>query len=88
MFGRMQDTPPIEITASAVCDALGRKEMAARLERTVAAVSNAASEGAFPPGWYLVISEMCRAKGIDCPPRLFRFLPPQSADPSALSPQS
>ncbi len=70
-----------ETTAADVCDALGRKEMAARLERTVAAVSNAASDGAFPAGWFLVISQMCAEKGIDCPARLFRFLPPQGDTP-------
>lgn len=63
-------------TAAGICDALGRKEMAARLERTVAAVSNAASDGAFPSGWYLIISEMCEARGIVCPPSLFTFLLP------------
>ncbi len=73
----MDHTPAAEVTAADICDTLGRKEMAARLERTVAAVSNAASDGAFPAGWFLVISQMCADKGIDCPSRLFRFLTPQ-----------
>jgi hypothetical protein len=62
---------------------LGRKEMAARLERTVAAVSNAASDGAFPAGWFLVVSEMCRERGVECPARLFRFLPATDSEPQA-----
>jgi hypothetical protein len=75
-----QNIPP-SITASDICDALGRKEMASRLERTTAAISNAASEGIFPAGWYLILSEMCAAKGIDCPAALFNFLLP--VDPPA-----
>ena len=74
-LGMDQNTPNIA-TAISICDALGRKEMAARLERSVAAVSNAASDGAFPSGWFLIISEMCKVRGIDCPPALFTFLAP------------
>ena len=72
----MQENPDTTVTAATICDQLGRKEMAARLDRTVAAISNAATEGAFPTGWFLVISEMCREKAIKCPPSVFRFLPP------------
>lgn len=74
--GMDQNSTP-EVTASHICDKLGRREMADRLNRTVAAISNAASDGAFPAGWYLVISEMCAEKGVDCPQGLFRFLTPQ-----------
>lgn len=77
----MDHAPTPEITAADICDALGRKEMAARLERTVAAVSNAASDGAFPAGWFLVISQMCADRGVECPARLFRFLTPQADAP-------
>jgi hypothetical protein len=78
----MQDISPTPLTAADVCDALGRKEMASRLERTTAAISNAASEGVFPAGWYLIISEMCAARGIDCPPSLFKFLVPVEPTPT------
>lgn len=67
------------ITAASICDALGRKEMAARLDRSVAAISNAATDGAFPSGWFLIIAEMCAARGIPCPASLFTFLPPDTA---------
>lgn len=72
----MDQNFPNIATAISICDALGRKEMAARLERSVAAVSNAASDGAFPSGWFLIISEMCRVRGIECPSALFTFLAP------------
>lgn len=67
----------------AICDALGRREIAARLGRTPAAVGNAASVGIFPAGWYLVVREMCRDVGIECPESLFSFVPITSdlADP-------
>ena len=77
LFYMDQNSTP-EITAAKLCDLLGRKDMAARLDRTVAAISNAASDGAFPAGWFLVISEMCAERDIECPPSLFRFLLPQS----------
>ena len=75
----MEEQKPTPPTAAAVCDALGRREMAARLERTVAAVSNAASEGVFPSGWFLVISKMCEDRGVECPLSLFNFLAPADA---------
>lgn len=75
MFCRMTQISSTEPTVTAICDALGRKEISVRVKRTAAAVSNAASEGVFPAGWYLVIKEMCAEKGIGCPDGLFRFSP-------------
>ena len=77
-LGMDQNVPNIT-TALSICDALGRKEMATRLDRSVAAVSNAASDGAFPSGWFLIISEMCKTHGIECPAALFTFLAPATA---------
>jgi len=82
----MQDITPTPLTAADVCDALGRKEMAARLERTTAAISNAASDGVFPAGWYLIISEMCLARGIECPASLFKFLVPVEPQAEPVAP--
>lgn len=57
-----------------LCDRLGRRDIALRIGRTVAAVSNATSGGAFPAGWYLVIRQMCDERGLECPDSLFRFV--------------
>lgn len=68
--------------AIAICDALGRKNIAVRLGRTVAAVSNAATDGVFPSSWYLIIKQMCEEEGVDCPDAAFAFLhddPPDQA---------
>lgn len=76
----MTDTSHDQITASAICDALGRRNIAARLDRKVTAVSNAATEGVFPSSWYLAIREMCAEAGIDCPEHLFSFVLPAEKD--------
>lgn len=65
-------------TSSDICDVIGRQRLAALLGVTKAAITNAASEGTFPPRWYRVIKAECEAKGEDCPPELFRFAEPNA----------
>lgn len=70
----MSDQIETQSIVSDICDALGRRAIAARLGRSVAAVSNAASDGVFPSAWYIVIREMCAAAGVDCPVAAFNFI--------------
>ncbi|WP_111732222.1 hypothetical protein [Roseovarius amoyensis] len=79
------------MTVSEMCDALGRKAMAARLGVSKAAISNACSDNIFSAGWYGVLADMCGEIGIDCPLDLFNFRAPvadstHEAERSASSP--
>lgn len=70
-------------TVEAICDVLGRVPVALRVGVNKTAVSNAVTQGKFPSKWYLVLSEMCREAGIECPTELFTFTPdlsPRSSD--------
>lgn len=60
-------------TVSSICDALGRREIAAAVGVKPAAVSNAVFQGRFPAKWFIVLSEMCASAAIDCPSELFAF---------------
>ncbi len=64
------------MTASKMCDALGRKAMAARLGVSKAAISNACSGNIFSASWYVVLADMCGEIGIECPLDLFNFRSP------------
>lgn len=66
-------------TVSDICSRLGRKNIEARLGVTKSAIANAASQGRFPARWYLVISEMCREEGVECPEDIFNFAPDETA---------
>jgi len=63
------------LTASDVCDALGRKAMAENLGVGVTAISNASVQGMFSARWYVVIKRMCDEAGVECPSGLFSFIP-------------
>lgn len=67
-------------TVSNICDALGRREIAAAVGVKPAAVSNAVFQGRFPAKWFIVLSEMCEAAGIDCPSEVFAFAQPGGKD--------
>lgn len=77
------DTP---ITARKICDVLGRRQIAERVQRGISAVSNAAVEGRFPAVWFVVVREMCAEARIECPERLFGFLPPEPVQTPATTP--
>jgi hypothetical protein len=62
-------------TVSSICDALGRREIAAAVGVKPAAVSNAVFQERFPAKWFIVVSEMCASAGIDCPSEIFAFTP-------------
>ncbi|WPZ23130.1 hypothetical protein T7987_07835 [Sulfitobacter faviae] len=68
-------------STSEVCDKLGRKRMADSLGVGVTTISNAAVSGAFPAKWYVVMQEMCRAEGVECPDDLFNFIRPAPTEP-------
>lgn len=86
----MQNHINTKSTVAEVCDLLGRKEMAERLNVGVTAVSNACVEDRFPAAWYAVILSMCQNRGIACPLCLFgwkgqpepsqAFAPPDSQE--------
>ena len=60
-------------TVSIICDALGRREIAAAVGVKPSAVSNAVYLGKFPAKWFIVVSEMCAASGVECPSDIFAF---------------
>lgn len=72
-------------SARAICDALGRARLAGVLGRGLAAVSNAAGQGAFPAQWYLVVKSLCEAEGIECPYSAFKFLKPMHSGSAILA---
>ena len=61
------------ITPRYIADQLGRKELAARLDVGETAVSNAVVRGFFPATWHVLLEQMCRKAGLECPPSLFRM---------------
>jgi hypothetical protein len=69
----------MEPTVTSVLDKLGRVRVAKSLGVSVQAVSNAAGLGKFPSSWYLILSEMSAADGIDCPGTLFAMKRPERA---------
>ena len=70
-------------SVAAICDRLGRKEMAQALQVRATAISNAVRENTFPSKWYLVVRQMCAAAGIECPDELFAFSKPNAGDAAA-----
>ena len=65
------------ITASELADALGRKNIAEAVNFGPTAVSNAVVRGWFPATWFMVMSDLSRKAGSECPPELFKMLPLQ-----------
>ena len=61
------------VTTHEVADALGRKEMAARIGVGLTAISAAVCDGKFRPAWYMTIRQMAAEKGVDVPDDLFRW---------------
>ena len=62
------------ITPLHIADTLGRRKIADALDVGVKAVSNAvARDKQFPSAWFITLSRMCAAEGIDCPPEIFGF---------------
>lgn len=70
----MQNAPST-ITASDICDRLGRARLAAALGVGRTAVSNAAVAGRFPASWFMVIAGLCAESGLPCPDAVFAFKP-------------
>lgn len=66
------------LTASEVCDALGRKAISERLGVGIAAVSNASNDGRFPARWFPTIRAMCEEAGVNLSESLFNFIPATS----------
>lgn len=70
----MDNIAPTQITASVICDALGRKAIADACGVGLTAVSNASVENRFPAKWFRVVRSMCDAVGQGCPEDLFSFI--------------
>lgn len=66
---------PASTSVAQICETLGRRAIAERLGRSRSAVTEGIRGGLFPSTWYLTIKAMCAEAGIECPDRLFRFLP-------------
>lgn len=63
------------MTASELADALGRKNIAGAVHFGPTAVSNAVVRGWFPATWFMVMSDLAKKAGSECPPELFKMLP-------------
>lgn len=63
-----------QITVADICDRLGRKAIAERVNRHVSAVSNAIADNKFPASWYAPIRAMCVEANAPCPGDLFNFV--------------
>ncbi|WP_370281542.1 hypothetical protein [Pseudooceanicola sp.] len=57
-----------------ICDTVGRKVVAHRMNVGAAAVSNAVSDGIFPARWYREMNNLCREHGLLCSDELFNFV--------------
>lgn len=68
------------MSAPLIADALGRKAIAEAVGVGETAVSNAVVRGKFPPSWFLVLSEMSKERGVECPPALFGMKIPETGD--------
>jgi len=68
-------------SVSDICEAVGRKKIERSLGVSRAAISNAVSEGKFPPGWYGVMRKLCKQARVECPMDLFKFRAPADARP-------
>lgn len=65
------------ITTSEFADQLGRKNIAAACDVSLAAVSNCVKRGVFPASWYLACDTLAGDRGLECPPELFGMKVPQ-----------
>lgn len=68
-----------KVTASDICDALGRKAMSERLGVGLTAISQACVEGKFSARWFKIVRSMCSDAGIECPDHLFSFIADESS---------
>lgn len=66
-------------TVQTLIDAVGRDALAARLNVTQSAVSNALARGKMPASWYRTVKEMTDAAGAECPLVLFNWKSPVAA---------
>lgn len=62
------------MTVSELADRIGRKQIASAAGVGLTAVSNAVVRGSFPATWFIVVSDLARVAGIDCPPHLFNMV--------------
>ena len=56
-----------------ILDTLGRAVVADALGVTGKSLSAAAVSNRCPASWWLILSRLCAARGIDCPADLFTF---------------
>lgn len=58
---------------ASVVAAIGRNELGALLGVKYSAIGMAVAADRFPASWYLVVSEICEERGIECPMDLFHW---------------
>ena len=67
-------------TPKAIANRVGRQKIQAAVgAKSPTAVTNAIRRGTFPPGWYLVVKELCENEGIDCPYSAFGMIDPKES---------
>jgi hypothetical protein len=54
-------------------DQIGAANLAQALGYGQTAISNAVSRGAFPPSWYLVVTDLAKKRGVEVPKEMFGF---------------
>jgi hypothetical protein len=62
-------------TPREIAETLGYGQIAAAVGVGLTAVSNAVSRDRFPATWFIVVSKLCRERGMDCPPEAFGMKP-------------
>jgi hypothetical protein len=60
--------------AVSLSDRIGRERLALALGLSKFSIRAARAAGVFPATWFLIVSELCEADGIDCPMEAFAWL--------------
>ena len=68
-----------------ILDTLGRDVVADALGVTGKSLSAAAVSNRCPSSWWLILSQLCAAGGIDCPADLFAFKAAPSDNPDRMA---
>lgn len=66
-----------------IVEQIGMDAICAAVEVKPRMLRKARKSGKFPSGWYLVVREMCDARGIECPDDAFNFKTPTAPQVAA-----
>lgn len=60
-------------TVKVIVESLGRDDLCEHLGVGKFALKHVLNDGRFPASWYAVVSDLCKARSIECPLELFNF---------------